>query len=683
MRKTERTANALRLVFVGPAGERVVALRPAEDPRAYQRTPSFAIAYEGAGDADALGLADALAARVRANDRGELTLPAATTATTATASAAGPDSHRSGDGRGRPATATEPAAGSPLDRPLHVASLGLLLLVLLALGHGLVGALGSIRPDGAAERWSRALPWVVAVGVALRAFAPTRWVMEHMGETLLDEVLAAWQGGPTPKYGPWLTALYGGLAQVHPALESLAVLHRLASMATLLLAIAWLRRLGLDGRALTLAALALAATPALWLDAATESMLVPTMTLAVGGAAAATAALRPRAGESAALALAGATSLWVAAIWSRPEMIGLGPLLAVAVIGLRQAPEPGAPSLRPAAWIGAGAVLAAAVGLRMLQLDDALALEAARGNTPEVFAGGLPARIGRLLRDGLFRKNVLLEGRVFPIALTVTLALGLLGGPSRARRVGATLAALGLAAMVPAAADLPWVSLPRVGAPAMTFAALAAGPLADSLLRRGGDGGARTAILLALWALTAGATFGVLLQQSPADRDRAALLAALAQVEAAGHAPGRLARRDHNDPPGERVHLGFPDALLRARGYRPIGLREARAGDWVWLDARCTMRACDAPTEHPTCRVVRSVGALEPMVTHLVADRWKPIPPAFERNRKAAPGWRQDRDFPWCIPEGGYEIGLYRLRGTPTPTPRQSEAINAPKAAIR
>lgn len=678
--RIERRDGAALLRFAGPAGERVLSLRPSSDARAYRRTASFAIAYQGQGDAAALCLADGLGRRLDASDRGGLALPAPTAA-----AAAAPAAAAAAAAAAVAAAAPDVHAGTagPLDRPLHVASLVLIVLVLLAFGWLVLRAAAVLRSSPRDDPWARALPWLLAAGVAARLFAPSRWVMEHMGETMLVEALAAWQGGPTPKYGPFLTTLYGGLGQFSPALETLAALHRMASCSALIFGVLLLRRLGVGHRAAALTVIAVALTPALVLDAATESMLVPAMALLAAGGFAAHLAMRPEAGERPRWALAAAVVLLLAAMWSRPEMLGLVPALLLLLGSLRGARPSGSATPSAQAWATAGLVLLAALWVRVLQLDDALALEASRGNTPEVFAGGLPARLFRLLRDGLVRKNVLLEGRVVPLALTATLGFGVVFGRGPARRVGVRFGALALLAMVPAAADLPWVSLPRVGAPAIFFAALAAGPLADALLRRGGDGGAKVAVLLALWLATGAVTLPDLLHPSPADRDRAALLDALSQARAIGIAPGRIGRRDHADPPGERVHLGFPDPMLAGRGYEPVGLREVRAGDLVWLDARCRMRSCDAAEEHPSCVALRSGGRLETIVSYQVSDPERPIPAAFERNQRPASGWHQDRDFPWCMPDGGYEIGLYRLRGErPSPTP-QPAAIRAPKSAIR
>jgi hypothetical protein len=472
------------------------------------------------------------------------------------------------------------------------------------------------------------------------------------------------------------------LAHFAARVEVLIWANRVAGVLALPLAYALMRRIGCGPRARMYGLIALIATPGLVAEATSESMwpwaLVATL-LAWERWLAFSSGLDTQGARIRFDALATTVAASALALWSRPELLAILPLgfglLSWAAWRGRPAYNPGKRAMVVAAGAGAAVVLVA-LAARLVQLEAAMVREAALGNTPEVFSGGLPSRIFGLLRDGLWRKNALLEPRIFPFALSFALALGATFGHGPSRKTAQLLGLLALAALVPGAADLPWVSLPRIHAPAMFFAAMAAGPATDALLTRAearaavaGRGSvvhSVTGRLVAtglLFVLTAAGTPALLWKARHPQVMHDTWRAALGALDLKG-TQALLGRRDHNDGPDERIHLGFPDDDARRHGLRPVSLTaliNAQGRErFVWLDARCAMRPCGSDAEHPSCAAVRKL-KLEPVVTTTFVARAEAIPAAFEIHTQPSDGTLSDLDFPWCIARAPLQIGLYRV----------------------
>ncbi len=561
----------------------------------------------------------------------------------------------------------------------------------------------------AAATWRERLGLVllVAAGAAARALLPFQWVMAYMGYEQVQPDALALQGG---KYGPagllFQRALldFGGEAALQAGQRGLGAL-------SLLFAVGLLARLGAAGPALWLSALAAASMPALCADAGSESLLVLATALQLGGAGLTWVALGPSAGPGGrgpgrirtahrVWALAGAWPLWTLAAWTRPDALVLAPF-AVSALALaaararRAAADPGPPLPWASLGLAVGG-LAMAWTLRTLALLDALDLEQALGNTPQVFGG--PASLWRVVGDGLWRKNAWLFDELTPQLLTIAAvaggaALAVDGlrrlrrgaalqapGPGRSElRLGGGLVAFGLLALLPAAADLPWLSLPRLHAPSLWLLALSFGPLCVGLtaqlaarLPRHLQGILVLALAVAL--LASEVQSAAFLYRSRHDRaEHEALQTALALLP---KGTKRLGFRSHLDAPDERVHLGMPLHLLAAQDAKGVSLTaildgvdargrvvsaEAALPTYVWLGTRCAMRPCDAAAPHPACARARRELRLKPVWRGEVAMGDRAPPETFGRRSAPSPTWAPDSDFPWCVALPDVEVGLYEV----------------------
>lgn len=656
--------DAVHLLFDGKDGGAAVEvlLRPRGTVASpVDRTASFDVEFRGptqgarpAPPWDRV-VAD-LVDTVRTNDPGGLRI--------AGAREAGPD-----DGprtlssepppRMRPGDAPANPALESLDRAMRGMGLALVAAFLLLLPvagwrlgselrRGLAAAPGSAAPG-------HALPWAVAAavlaGLAARWFAPHLLSMHYMGYVLAHDAATLTD---IPKYGPGALALYHLLFQATgtsaPAMAALnAVLGSLLPLAGgALLAV-----LGTGATGVAAGTILLALAPVMVRDATTESLLVPTTLWTLAGLA---LVLRHRRTRSAVDLAAGALML-VLAMAARPESLALVPLSLAALWFL--APAAGRP--RPGVVAVVAAAAAALLALRVLHLQAWLEVERALGNLPSVFT---PANWLDLLARDLPRRALVLWFHLFPAGATVVAAAALV---LSARR-GAAIAFWGLAAAWTALSlvDLPYVSVPRVQAPAAAWVLLAAGlgveglaALRRSLPRLPGLGLAATVALAlagsalvtipALWARTNAADEADLLDEA---------------LAAAAPGPAVLVRRGYLDAPGERAHLHSPDDLFQQQGVVTVGPDAFRAAGapldrpvYFLRGTRCWMRSCDGPREeHPACRAMMDGFRLETLVERTVPVRHLPV------DRAVRPG--QEMDFPWCLADDRQmTLGLYRVLG--------------------
>lgn len=555
----------------------------------------------------------------------------------------------------------------------------------------------------------RLRPWALAAlgaGLAVRWAWPGRFVMYFLGFEHLDPDASALLA---PKYGPGSGVLYRTVLDAFAASEAgVWSLHRLCASASLVLGAGLLARSGASPGA-RVAAVAVAGTmPLLAADAASESPLVPMSMLMLATAAAVDVALA-RGGAVAWAAAAAAAAL---AALTRPEALVLVLPWAAWWIGRAQA------DLRShARWLsGAVVVVVAIVAWRTQQLAAALAIEAKLGNTPEVFGG-----VGRWIELAWLawtRRNAwwqtalvtpllpvvvagagvvsLLEGRRHATPELEPAPDGMWGAGDRGdRRAWLTWSAAAVVLLLPGGADLPWLSLPRIHAPATLWLALAAGPatallgsfVAQAVRRRTparqrglgrGDprrplGWAVAAMVCAI-VVAGGGTAGHYLAVDPPLIEWQTLAAGLARAPAG---PKVLATRGHDDAPDERVHLAMPTRLAALANARVVSLRALDdPDDWrlrdvadgaarlVWLGSRCTMRRCGAPeVRHPACERVRQRWRLAPIAVATLPPPPPPPPTLDADHMRPSPGTVRDLDFPWCRAATPSEIGLYRVLG--------------------
>lgn len=639
-----------------------LAPRPPDAP-AYALTPSFRLSFRGSQaprpsqptpeatqptPEATEQLAKAVTAAILRHDPGNLAWPAAHNPTA-------------------PLHQTQFRAELQVDRQLALLTWALLAGSLLAMAWVVVGSLRQIRqlyqqhPQGA-----RIVLALLALGTALRLAAPQRLVMAHMGHELLASARAL---GPPLKYGPaaqqWLHALDAvglGSWPAVVAFDQVCAALQLPVLAGLLL------RMGLSGAATASALAAVALAPVLVHDAASESILVPAMTLTLAAAWAWQLYLHTHK----ILGLAAAFVLGWAAMLARPELLALVPLslAAVAVLAWSQ-PERvkgrlALPPLAPALILSAFLLW-----LRLQQLAATVQAEQAVGNTPRAYADWTLDRGLTLLGEALWLKNGLFWPELVPLALLPAWLAGLYAARGRDRKILLALLMLALAYLLPTPLDLPWLSVTRVQAPAMLWGLSAAGLgswlwLEQKAQLRGQFPKRRAAFVAGLWLTSALATVPTLWRQDLSTQEELSLRQALATLPPG---PARLLTRTHGDDPDERVHLGFADSLLDP-AVRTGSLSELLQGapadrgpgpTYVWLGSRCQLRPCERRGEHPACAAVRSQVSLKPLWQGRLRHEPFELRPAFGPGRQDRHFASRDLDFPWCVANREFEVGLYRV----------------------
>ena len=540
------------------------------------------------------------------------------------------------------------------DEPLRTLTWALLATFALSLPALVALTVARLwRGDAGFSGWKRprnALFAAIGVGAVARFLVPPRMVMHYMGYELFGQAARL---GVTPKYGPAAFQLEHAVLRVG-GMDAVFAVHALVGALLAPMAAVLLMRLGASAGAVAWAGSLVALAPVLIRDAASESMLVHTTFWALG--AAVMLADHVRSGRP--LPLLGA-GLWaLLAMLGRPEMLGAAPLLLAAVVVA-------APSPRRVHFGALGlvfGVVVAVLWLRADQLQAQLAVERLRGNTPRVFQDGHLARVFQLLREAWWDKNGLLWSELFPAALPIAIAVGGVVGRGRPRRLVLLFLALTLAWLAPSALDLPWVSVPRVQAPAMLLGLITAGVALEIVRKRAvqagrlGPSAAAAALALAVAATAAVSVKGTF-RTDHTDVEHTALTAGVGALPAAAV----VVARSHDDAPDERVHLAMPgraeplEALLSGRldpGRRPV---------YAWLGTRCWMRPCAAAGEHPACAAVRARFKLETGREADVVIAEARIPDTFGRARPVGDGAVADLDFPWCLSRRRFRIGLYRV----------------------
>ena len=524
-------------------------------------------------------------------------------------------------------------------------------------------------PEGSAH-WSsdgrRVVLFCLISGLFVRLAAPTGLVMHYMGYELIEQARLL---GVTPKYGPASFQLQHAVLQIGDGTHlSVIAGHQLLASLLPILAAAWVLRLGCSGRAVAWTSGLVALTPLLVRDAGTESLLVESALWALGAAWLCADYVRSGAPHRAVLA-----AVWgLLAMLARPEMLATVPLLLAATVWLCRAPP-----RRPHNWAVVGLLVGCClmvVWWRVQQMNAALTIEQARGNTPRVFQQGHVALAGQLLRDALWDKNALLWPRFFPAATTFAIGSGLVLATGPARKRLTVLAVLTVAWLLPTALDLPFVSVPRVQAPALLLASVTGGValaiVHGSLHAMWAASQSRVVgvLLAGVWLVTAAITVPALWRAGPAQAEEQAIQRAAKMLPAA---KATVVARGHDDQPDERIHLAMPrrswgpnkraerigellNGALRAAPQTPI---------YAWLGTRCFMRPCTESAVHPACAKLREQFTLEPVMTQQVEVAQVPIPDTFGRQLAKHPGAVADLDFPWCFTQRSMEIGLYRVVG--------------------
>ena len=633
-----------------------LAPRPPDTP-AFGLTPSFRVSFRSpqrqgpAGQATPAAveqLAKAVTAAISLHDQGALRWPEPSSAAAAL--------HQ-----------TQFRPELQVDRQLRWVTWLLLagsLLALLWVLHAAVGQIHTLwQQHPSAGHW---MVGILSLGTALRLAMPQRLVMAHMGHELLA---SARELAPPLKYGPaaqqWLHALDAlglGSWPAVVAFNQLCAALQLPIFAGLFL------KLGVSGPATASGLAAVALAPVLLHDAASESILVPAMTLTLAAAWAWLDYLQ----SQRTLGLAAAFVLGWAAMLARPELLATVPmtLAAMAVLVRPWADRSQArlplPPLAPAALL-TGYLL----WLRLEQMAATLQAEQAVGNTPRAFGDWTLARLLALAGEALWQKNGLFWPELLPIVLVPAWLLGLRAGRGSQRKVLIAVLLLTLAYLLPTPLDLPWLSVTRVQAPAMLWGLSAAGLGSWLWLEyRSQTNSAfpkRLGLVVgAAWLVSALATVPALWRKDLATQEEQALVHALAALPPG---PARLLTRTHADAPDERVHLGFPDNLL-APGVRTGALSELMEGQasepsagmtYVWLGSRCQLRPCDRRGEHPACTAVRSRFALKPVWQARLRHEPFELRAAFAAGRNDTHFASRDLDFPWCVANREFEVGLYQV----------------------
>lgn len=629
-------------------GAEVMVLLGAKEPgfRAYATTPSFRVSWQSGAEgvatpAGAAALTAAVVAQISERDNGQLQLPKET----------------------RKILSTAATSATPVDAPLQTLTWALLFASLLALtwlvATDVWGWQGAMRSQGLllSQPWLWAAV-LVGVGSLLRALAPQTLVMVHMGHELFDQAQTL---GPPPKYGPaaptWLAGWFGLVGQGWPRAVALS---QLCSGLTLLLVPGLWLRIGGTAWSAVGAVAGVALTPVLVHDAASESILVPAMLATVGAASAAS-----RWRSQPVLAPLAAGVLAATAMLARPELLLLAPaaVLTAALAGV--------PSLLRRHRVGLGALLVWFVGLavaRSVQLQAVMVSEQQRGNTPRVFADSKLALAMDLLRDAWWRKNGLLWPQLVPLVWWMGLGWLLWRRPAGARPAWL---ALGLAwlFLAPTSLDLPWISVPRVQAPAMWWFCAAGGAALWLALERLPK--PRRLLVAAMAGGLVAATVPAAFYRHPSETEEYAFAAAVRALPP----QATLATRTHADSPNERLHLGVAATLLSPE-QRLVALDAILSGAVVpgrdgrvfaWLGSRCAMRPCDVGGRHPACSALEANWALREVQRTALHIPAVTLPAAFMPRRPSHPGQLPDLDFPWCWQQPDVTLRLVEVLGPTGP----------------
>lgn len=543
---------------------------------------------------------------------------------------------------------------------------------LLVLSFGFVPALsrqvrGDLWDDAPAAA-RVALLAVFTLAVAAHTLVPWRLVMVFHGYPAVAE---AWSLRPVLKYGAATTALYGPLLRAFgPSTGVVIATNVIFGLLTLpLLAVLARRLAGHEGPRAGLTALVALAlvglSPVLVSDHATESILVPTRFWL----AAALVLLDGWARTGRRLPLAGAVVFAALVVHARPDTAAMMPLLAGAVL-LAARPLP------PLRLLAVAAGILAAVALpRVLELVFWMPAAVGRGDLPGLVTSHSPSL------SWLVERNLLLLPMFHALSVTALAAVAVTTAPRglRAARLAVAFAVAGW--VVLSMVDLPWVSIPRVQAPAAEWACvLAAAPVARLLAHRRllPLGAALLALALVpaprvvetLWART-----------NPQEFD--AFWRTAAPGIPATDRPLCIAALGGDDEPRSIAFRRYPlvELLDRAPSVRGVSLGELlRDGDW--LVQRCDLLYLRAPQcnamyfpaheptpplfEHPACRAAEEAFARRPLAEVVAPNHGSP-------------------DLTYWGYGGPMRYGIYRITGrnqaARPPTPRLPPELTPPGAS--
>lgn len=542
-------------------------------------------------------------------------------------------------------------ATGPVAALAAFALLGLLFMSIRALFERARGDRGA--------RW-RLLSALLLAMVAHVA-APSAMVMVYGGYGQVSE-LVGWQplrygAGANWLYGPWLE-LFG---YDHSVIQGV---NRLYGLMTLVFLSAWSERMveATGGYV----ALALALSPILWRDHASESILVGGMMMLSAGL---WGLARTQNGQigSALLAL---PCLALAAM-TRPEF-ALFSIPLVAITGLQLK---GRVHLARDDWRGLAMGITATLLLApatMTYLEASTRWMVETGALP-----GLESLSSRLLGDAANPLRAFADLAQWTPWATLPLALlAAFGSRSRALGIGSLLVALAWMAFT--RVDLPAVSIPRVHAPVCALLVVAAGVGLGGLWRhvqsRSWGRGAKVGpvLLLALWWSAEVVPIASALYE-PTNADSEERLVRDAQEKITGRGVC-LATLDSRDAPARgKTPRMWPSYLFTGRNdpVRILGLGEVEtattvcAGDiYALLGVRCYMALRDEESETPPPQG-------SPMLESCAAfrERWS-LETVLERRVEN----HGDVAYP-MYPQGSHlTIGLYRvLRGAKAGAPDRED----------
>lgn len=503
--------------------------------------------------------------------------------------------------------------------------------------------------------------WILACGSAVALIqllgVPQLLVTVFSGYASVSEAHAL---RPVLKYGAATTALYGPLLRLFGPTTQVVIATNLAlGLLTVPLVAGLAARLAGQRRAGLLALLLVGLLPALLRDRASESVLVPMGFWLAASLVHLDAWLeRPRAGH-----LVGAIAHGALALHARPEAWIVLPLLGAAMVALETRGACLRSRMRPVAFAGAAAL--ALVAPRLWSLAHYMASASTHGDVPGL--AGAEGLAGLL--DRFTHLNALWTPSIHPVTVTA-LALGAVLVAGAGRRLACLLALVAILAwQALSTLDLPPVSVPRVQAPAMVWAAmLAAVALSWAFGLAGRLPPVLVAAVLVLALVPAPLTLATLWAPTNAQAFDAWWQRARESL------PETTATRcvvtlSMSDAPRDIVlrHYPLADIAARSRGMEHLSLETFLEAPGVILDGHCEplyllgpqcyarFFGFDAPPPERAeplgvCAKIQGMFHLDPLHVEDVQNQG-------------------NADFPFYGLSPSLRYGLYRIQGPASPPP--------------
>jgi len=501
------------------------------------------------------------------------------------------------------------------------------------------------------QRISSRLFWLLLslsiVAIAIRLLAPHRLTMYFMGYAMIDLADRLYT---VPKYGPAGQVLHHLLFMLTgPSHDAVTYLNSVIGGLIVFSGSASLLALGLSTIESLVMAVLLAFTPLFIRDQTSESLLVPMLLWLFLGIAV--------------LWFRGAVwhkvmgvSFLLLACFSRAETPFLVPFC---LLVLFFAQKPDLSWLRFKGILCFLALVAILYCVRLIHLYFAVAHEVSLGNNPNLTTP-LFSQIPGLIFS-FFYMNAAFRPSLFPVLITILALLSVFG---RRRRIALAFLILFCIFAFVSGIDLPYVSIPRIQAPALAFLCACASMGFYEVYSRFRNITYKrvfSCASIALYGVSGAWTIPTLYQRLNPDEEEELLHEALEVLPKDKYYV--LATRTFFDEPMERVHLHIPSYLFEGE---VIGLDEMqkrleegklKSDAFVLIGVRCYMRACTEQGIHPACERAMKMQGLVPLIEKVVpVHRPKIIEPL---DSKRSP--EQDLDFPWCVPVNEMKLGLYKV----------------------